>query len=36
MIESMNHALAEIAEMWIATAIVLMDKDIVLRVLDNE
>lgn len=36
MIESMNRALAEIAEMWIATAIVLMDKNIVLRILDAE
>lgn len=36
MVESMNHALAEIAEMWIATAITLMDKNIILRVLDEE
>jgi hypothetical protein len=36
MVESMNHALAQIAEMWIATAITLMDNDIILRVLDAE
>lgn len=34
LVESMNSALADIAEMWIATALVLMDKNISLRVLE--
>lgn len=35
LVESMNWALADIAEMWIATALILMDKTISLRVLDG-
>ena len=36
LVESMNKALAQIAEMWLATSIILMDDSFILRVIGKD